>query len=141
MNPNEYSSVLIVDDNENDLVTLARLLESAGFTPPFATVESGALAKELLRNKGHLFQLAFFDLRMPVCDGLELLAWTRLRPNLSHLKVVMITGDDDPDIIARAQDLGADGFFAKYPRPGKLAAIMSGITPDLIGALAEARPA
>ncbi len=139
MNPSSFRSVLIVDDSERDLITMSRLLEDAGFTGPFATVESGALAKELLLEKGELFQIAFFDLRMPLCDGLQLLEWARSRSELAQMKIVMITGDEDPDLIMQARDLGADGFFSKYPRAGKLAAIISNIAPGVIGAMAEER--
>lgn len=135
MNAPAFSPILLVDDHDEDLATMSRLLESAGFVPPFVTANSGNLAQEMLRHKGHLVQLAFFDLRMPGYDGLQLLAWTRSRPNLAHVKIVMITGDEDPEMIERALNLGADGFVSKYPRPPKLAAIMSGITPELLSAL------
>lgn len=131
MNPPLYS-VLIVDDSDRDLVAMARLLEQAGFVPPFATVESAALAQELLETKGSLFQIAFFDLRMPSVDGLQLLEWVRARPELGHIKIIMVTGDNDPEMIGRARELGADGFFSKYPRAPKLAAILADIAPGLI---------
>jgi CheY-like chemotaxis protein len=123
---------MIVDDVEQDRAVIARLLEAVGFAPPFALIEEGGTAKEILEKKGAHFQVAFVDLRMPSIDGLRLLKWVRAQPRLAHLKVVIITGDNDPDDVERLYDAGADGYFGKYPSAGKLAAILGDIVPEIM---------
>ena len=124
--------VLIVDDVATELTAIARLLEAAGFEPPFTTIEGGCRAKELLAEQGGRFGIAFFDLRMPTTDGLQLLTWVRSRPELARLKVIIITADNDPGEIQRVRAAGADGYFTKYPSAPKLAAILANIVPGLV---------
>ena len=128
------ASVLIVDDRDADLLATSRLLESAGIAGPHLTAADGDAAKRILAEKGPSICVVFLDLRMPDVDGLMLLTWVREQPNLAHLKIVMITGDDDPEHIDSARRRGADGYFTKYPSAPKLAAILSGIAPELFAA-------
>lgn len=127
-----HHSVLIVDDVPTELTAIAQLLEAAGFAPPFTAIAGGCQAKELLMRQGERFALAFFDLRMPTTDGLQLLRWVRSRPELARLKVIIITADNDPEEIQRVREAGADGYFTKYPSPAKLAAILAEIVPEFV---------
>jgi diguanylate cyclase (GGDEF)-like protein/PAS domain S-box-containing protein len=53
------------------------------------------------------------DVEMPGSDGFELCAQIRKRPGGAHIPIVMVTGHDDTESIARAYAAGATDFIVK----------------------------
>jgi DNA-binding NarL/FixJ family response regulator len=66
--------------------------------------------------------LVMLDVRMPVLDGLEVL--DRLRKQYPEIKVVMLSGVDDPELGAESLKRGAKAFIGKAIDPAELAPIM-----------------
>ena len=54
---------------------------------------------------------------MPQSDGLDLIRQLRAEPRFSTLPILLISGDSDPSLPARAVANGADAFFAKPYSP------------------------
>ena len=50
-------------------------------------------------------------------DGFDLIRQLRAEPRFAHLPILLISGDSDPRLPARALELGADAFFAKPYSP------------------------
>jgi CheY-like chemotaxis protein len=57
--------------------------------------------------------LLLLDYTLPGLDTRELLQWMRAVPACRWLRMVVMTGSDDPAVQAEALALGADAFFQK----------------------------
>ena len=99
--------VLIVDDEEAMRVFLRRALKRQGYDPSVA--ESGDIAK--LRLADESFDLLISDLKMPGCDGMELLGWCRRE--LPQLPVIVMTGHGSIRSAIDALKQGAENYITK----------------------------
>ena len=108
--------VIIVDDDEAVLDSLAALLLAEGFA-----VEAFASAQALLdRYPRAPDGCVVTDVRMPEMDGLELIETLRARGALPP--IIVITGHGDVPMAVRAMKLGARDFIEKPFDPGVLVA-------------------
>ena len=99
--------VAIVDDEESVRKALCRLVRSAGFC-----VEAHASGADFLRSvEQRPPHCAVLDLRMPHVGGLDVLR--ALRQAATQVPVVVITGDDAPEIRALAFEHGARAYLRK----------------------------
>src|SRR3954469_5401619 len=106
--------LLIVDDDQNTLASLARAFRMAGHE---ATVcDNAARALELARSQP--FDMMLSDVVMPGKDGLSLLE--DLRKADIALPVVMISGQANIEMAVRATRLGAVDFLEKPLSTDKL---------------------
>jgi len=101
--------VLIADDDPISSLFLLETLGQAGFQ----TVAVGDGAAALTAARAQPFDVALLDVDMPLLDGYEVCRALRRSSELQHLPIVMITGHDDPDSIARAYADGATDFISK----------------------------
>lgn len=93
-------SLLCVDDEPNILSALKRLFRGTGYQ--VHTAESAALALELLESQP--IDLIISDMRMPVADGVQLLAQVRERwPTITRL---LLTGYSDVNATVGAINQG-----------------------------------
>ena len=103
------SRILVVDDEKNIRRVLQALLEGEGHAVDDAG--DGDEARALLRRSAGTYDLVLTDLRMPGCDGLELLRWTReAHPDTP---VVMLTAHGTVDVAVEAMREGAFDFITK----------------------------
>jgi len=96
--------ILLVDDEENFLNSIAQRLRILGFDPLKAT--NGRQALELARNTR--IDLAIVDLKMPDMDGLVTL--TKLREIYPELRTVLLTGHGSEKVKQATEALKADYF-------------------------------
>lgn len=108
-NPDEKSSLLVVDDNEMNRDLMALQFQRAGHG--VMTAESGYQALEMIKQ--HHFDLILLDVMMPGMSGLEVLATIRLHHSLINLPVIMVTADDLEQNIVKALELGANDYIVK----------------------------
>jgi DNA-binding response OmpR family regulator len=97
--------VLVVDDDQTILISVAELLELEGYA--VATAGNGAEALELTRDLRP--RLVLLDMRMPILDGW---AYARaVRDRDFAPRIVVMTAAQD----ARrwADEIGADGYIPK----------------------------
>ena len=79
--------VLLVDDEERFVLTLARLLKSRGFK--VSTALDGFKALEALeKNDG--FDVVVLDVKMPGMDGITTLG--KIKKKFPNIEVIMLTG-------------------------------------------------
>jgi DNA-binding NtrC family response regulator len=107
--------VLVVDDESNQRVALASMIESWGYEARAAS--NGAEALEMLEN----FDAAVLvtDLMMPVMDGTELLR--RLSGQAASPAAIVLTAFGSIEIAVQAiHDLGAFWFLEKPLQPAAL---------------------
>jgi len=99
--------VLVVDDDLASRILAALLLEKAGHSPTAVPTVKRAL--ERIDDDGA--DLVLTDLTLPGESGLDLLLGLRERG--SHTPVIVMTGSDDVELMARALDLGARAVLRK----------------------------
>ncbi len=101
--------LLVVDDDVMNLKVLRNLLEHHGFE--VATAENGRAA--LTRLQQEAFDLVLLDITMPEMDGFTVLQTLKADARLRELPVILISGLEDMDSIARCIEIGADDYLPK----------------------------
>ena len=99
--------VLLVDDEEDFVTTLAKRLAARGLK--VETSESGETALDKVRD--HDFDVIVLDLAMPGLDGIETLR--RLKELDPDLQVILLTGHGSVPKGVEAMKLGALDFLEK----------------------------
>ena len=101
------AKVLLVDDEEDFLKTLAERLETRGLKVTTATSGEDALAG----IEGQEFDLIVLDLAMPGLDGLETLK--RIKTRQPEAEIIMLSGQGSIKTSIEAMKLGAEDFLQK----------------------------
>lgn len=102
--------ILVAEDNAINQKVVRGVLEKTGHR--VYIVENGEQALEALEN--HRFDLALFDLQMPVMDGLEALKIYRFTQiGGQGVPIVMLSADVTPEARNECLSAGADGFLTK----------------------------
>lgn len=103
--------VIIADDHPLFRDALKQALETAGMD--LAIDEAGALDKVIstLEAGDGQHDLILLDLKMPGVQGFSGLVY--LRAQYPAIPVVVVSGNEDPDVMRRAVALGASGFIPK----------------------------
>ena len=101
---NKAQKILLVDDEEKFLNSIAERLKLLGFDPLKAS--SGRQALELAKN--NRIDMAIVDLKMPDMDGLVTI--TKLKEIYSDLRSVLLTGYGSEKIKQATEALKADYF-------------------------------
>ncbi|MCP4685446.1 MAG: response regulator [bacterium] len=99
--------LLIVDDEEEFLESIAKRLEMRDFNVRTAT--RGAQAVEIAREEK--FDLALLDLKMPGMDGKQVLEI--LKKEHKYIEVIILTGHGSVDSAIDCTKLGAFGYLPK----------------------------
>jgi CheY-like chemotaxis protein len=103
-------SVLLVDDNPENVLALRAVLEPIGVRCVSAYPGFEAL-REVLR---HEFAAILLDVQMPDMNGLETAALIKRRARSCDTPIIFVTGHErDPQMIARAFSLGAVDYVVK----------------------------
>src|SRR5688572_639946 len=108
-------TILLVEDNEDDVFALRRAIKKAGVPNPLKIATDGQQAVDYLKASGDPAKQAEFplpflvllDLKLPYRDGFEVLEWIRSQSHLVQVVVVMLTGSDERRDHQRAYPLGA----------------------------------
>ena len=103
------ASVLVVDDDPLVCELIQEVLGSEGMECCTLT-DSNQAAARLAREK---FDAVFLDVHMPQPDGIELTKTMRTAGLNRTTPVVVITGEEDRDVLARAFEAGASFFLFK----------------------------
>ena len=117
------TTILLAEDDPNDVFFMQRALTKAGLNTPLHIVRNGQEALEYLGGLGKfgdraeypLPSLLLLDLKMPFVDGFEVLAWARSQPGLKQLPIVVLTSSAQDSDREKAAGLGASAYFVKPP--------------------------
>jgi len=117
-------SILIVDDEKNIRLTLARSLEPLRI--PVRTAVNGEEALRELRTS--VFCLVFLDLKMPGIDGMEVLR--QIKAGWPETRVVIITAHGTVETAVEAMKLGVADFVQKPFSPEEIRTLATRVLID-----------
>jgi len=108
-NENSISTVLVVDDNPQNLELLLAYLEDLDCKTVSATQGAEAVdkAKQILPD------LILLDVMMPKMSGFEVCKRLKNDPRTTDIPIIMVTALSELGDIERAIDSGTDDFLSK----------------------------
>ena len=101
--------VLVVDDNEDNVQIMSRILLSRGFE--VRTARDGKAALRSIEQE--LPDVVLLDIMMPDMDGIEVLDRIRANPQSASLPVILVTGKGQDDDVLAGYKYGADYYITK----------------------------
>lgn len=124
-------TILLVEDNEDDVFLMQRALRAARIGNPMTVVENGQEAMEYLSGQGRfadrvsypLPAVVFLDLKLPFVYGHDVLAWIRQRRELESLIVIILTSSNEARDLSRCYALGANSYLVKPPTSEQIEAM------------------
>lgn len=102
-------NILLIDDDLGLLKTLEEALSSYNEEWSILTAENGKQGAGIIAS--HSVDLVVTDLRMPVMDGYELLAY--LREKGATMPIIVMTADDSCKVGQRLRSLGVEQCISK----------------------------
>lgn len=102
-------TILIADDQPDNLTLLARYLENEGYR--YIQASDGLETLENVRRA--LPDLVLLDVNMPQKDGFMVLEEIRADPAIKHIPVIILTARLDPMQVQLGLNLGADDYITK----------------------------
>ncbi len=112
---NSAIKILLVDDNDNNLLSMEVILEREGYS--FSKASSGKEALRILLKEED-FSLILMDVRMPIMDGYETAELISQRDKLQHIPIIFITAQEHKeDEVSRGYQTGGVDFISKPINP------------------------
>jgi len=113
--------VLLVEDSEDDAFFFRWTLRKCDMPVEVVHVADGGAAIQHFEAvfAGHRPppDVVFLDLKIPTFSGFEVLEWLRRQARSTPLHVMVLSGSEHANDVARAQALGADGYLVKPISP------------------------
>lgn len=121
-------SLLLVEDNEDDVFIFRRVFARAGLTDTVQVARDGEEAVAYLAGEGRyadrarhpLPYLIFLDLKLPRRSGIDVLQWIGGQEHLRTLPVIILTSSAEHRDLDRTRDRGAMHYLVKPPPPQAL---------------------
>src|SRR5688500_5393630 len=108
--------VLVVDDHALIRQGMRSMLAQLGDGAPVEVIEAAGYGEALERIAAHPdLDLVLLDLRMPDVSGFAALA--DIEDRHPDVPIVVMTGEDDPELVREAFEHGALGFIPKSSPP------------------------
>ena len=129
------STVLLVDDSENDRFMMRRAFRKAEFDAPLQEARNGEAAIAYLAGEGvysnrteyPMPALVLLDLNMPMKNGFDVLDWIRAQPTFKGIAVFIMTASLRAEDVDRTFELGADSYLVKPSNMEALTAMVRSI--------------
>lgn len=118
-------TVLIIEDSDTVApleIALASLAECT-----VLVLTNGRDALDLLRAGSLELAAMITDLNLPLVDGFELISAVRSHSRYSGLPIVVVSGDNCPEVCCRLRQLGANAFFPKPYSPTAIRQALRGL--------------
>lgn len=112
--PERAGRILVVDDDSNNRNLLESVLGKYGLQAQL--LADGRAAMESLRrsvSEREYFDVVLLDLLMSDVTGFEVLEFMKSQPELSGIPVIIVSGLNQPKLIAQCIKAGADEFLTK----------------------------
>jgi CheY-like chemotaxis protein len=112
-------NVLLVEDSEDDRFFFKYAFKRAELGAHLFTAQDGIEAIEFLKKeagtaaRSRFPQFVFLDLKMPECDGFDVLRWMKEHSLLERTSVFVLSGSAEPQDVQLAKELGASEYLVK----------------------------
>ena len=116
------ASVLVIDDHPLVRDGVKKSLTAAGFN---CVGEAGSLKEAIAMIALHNPDVITVDLNLPDGNGLEIISWAR--KNSSTIAIIVLTLDDDLDLVSAASQSGAQAFISKSESAGHLISAINSV--------------
>ena len=122
MHNNTLFTVLLVEDDLNDIFLVKRAFKMAHLQNPLQVVTDGQEAINYLKGEAKYIERTLFplpklivmDIKMPRRTGFEVLQWVKGNGGpLRRIPIVIVSSSDNPTDINRAYELGANAYMVK----------------------------
>ncbi|MGZ3751473.1 MAG: hybrid sensor histidine kinase/response regulator [Mucilaginibacter sp.] len=111
----EAVKILIVDDNENNLLSMEVILENESYS--FYKATSGKEALRILLKEED-FSVILLDVKMPIMDGYETAQLILQRDKLKYIPIIFITAQDyEDESVYKGYEAGGVDFILKPINP------------------------
>jgi CheY-like chemotaxis protein len=118
---NSPPTLLIVEDNEDDIFFMERIFKQMGARCDLRFVRDGVEAVEYLSGKGQfedraknpLPTIILMDLKMPRMNGFEVLEWMQKQPEIKLIPTIVVTSSTMQEDVTRAYRAGANAVMNK----------------------------
>lgn len=116
-----HSTILIVDDLEDDRILIEKGFRAIGVKDPIHTVAGAQEAIAYMMGEGKFADRTAYayptfitiDLKMPHADGFTVLEHIKRNPAWAIIPTVILTSSEDLDDIKKAYILGASSYHLK----------------------------
>src|SRR3954467_14580530 len=123
-----HNIILLVEDQENDVLSMQLAFQQWHVANPLQVVTSGEAAVAYLSGEGDYWDrtqyplpsLILLDLGLPLLSGFGVLSLIRARPEFKRVPVVVLSGSEVRRDIDQAYELGANSYLIKTPDTEKL---------------------
>ena len=127
-------TILLVDDEKNDVFFMQRALTRAGVLNPVRVANNGREAIDYFQGAGRFANrqefplpcLVLLDLKLPYVMGLDVLQWIRRQPDLHSIVLILSSSAAETDILD-AYRFGANAFLVKPSEATQLVDLALGI--------------
>ncbi len=109
MNPENKTTILIVDDNPQNLKVLGMILRESGYVPVAA--QSGPQALRYLQYEKP--DLILLDIMMPEMDGFEVCETLKKDKDSKDIPVIFLTAKAETEDLVRAFEIGGADYVTK----------------------------
>lgn len=121
-------TILIIEDDPNDVILLERALSRENINNPIQVVRDGQEAINYLQGEGKYSDrvqfpfpsVIFTDLKMPRLSGFDVLEWLRRHPECSVIPIIILTASKLDEDIKKAYQMGANAYLVKPSQIGEL---------------------
>jgi CheY-like chemotaxis protein len=116
-----HSTIMVVDDDSNDLIFIEKAFRAIGVKDPIHTINGGMEAIAYMMGEGKFADRSIYtyptfittDLKMPGADGFAVLEHLKKNPEWAVIPTVVLTSSCDLDDIKKAYMLGASSYHIK----------------------------
>jgi two-component system, response regulator len=137
--------VLIAEDDPNDVFLLRRAFQKVGIAHPLVVLRNGQEVMDYfsrdsncrVERKTGFPALMFLDLKMPMIDGFDVLAWFQSHPLQAKLPIVVLSSSNQEKDIQQARQMGADEYRVKPQQFEELVMIVKEVQERWLRTLAK----
>lgn len=112
-------TILLIEDDRVDIMTVQRALQKNNLSNPLHVARTGLQALDMLRGANGVVKLdplpalILLDLNLPKMSGIEFLQELRKDPQLSALRIIVLTSSNEPQDRAAAFEYEVDDYIVK----------------------------
>ncbi len=116
------ASILIIDDHPLVRDGIRRSLTAAGFN---CVGEAGSLKEAIAMIALHKPDVITVDLNLPDGNGLEIITWAR--KHSSSIAIIVLSLENDLELVSAASQSGAQGFISKSESADRLISAINSV--------------